>query len=82
MATRCKYSCHEVTKRKHWDKAKGHIFTAKFSPVMDGSEENKKFYAATPSGSLEVGTYQQDIFEVGKDYFIDISEAPAEAAAP
>ena len=72
---RCKYRCYEVTKKAHWDKAKGFLYTAKFSAVMDDSPENKRFFEATPCGSFEVGTYKQDWFEVGKEYYIDLTPA-------
>ena len=73
---RCKYSCQSVTKRRHWDKNEKHfLFEAEFSAVYGDSEENKKFFEATPSGNLKVGTYKEDLFEPGKEYFIDISEA-------
>jgi len=73
---RCKYSCQSVTKRRHWDKnEKRFLFDAEFSAVFGDSEENKKFFEATPSGNLKVGTYKEDLFEPGKEYFIDISEA-------
>jgi hypothetical protein len=75
MTIRCKYRCTEVTKRTSWDKSKGFLYTAKFTPVMEGSAENKRFYEATPSGSLEIGTYKEDHFEVGKEYYIDLTLA-------
>lgn len=76
MTVRCKFRCTEVTKRTHWDTKKGgYLYSAKFAPVYDGSEENKKFYEATPSGSLEVGTYKQDVFAPGQEYYIDITPA-------
>ena len=80
--TRCKFTCQSVTKSQHWDKKKGYLYAAKFSAVNDSSPENKKFYDASPCGSFEVSTYVEDLFEVGKDYYFDISPVPelAEAA--
>lgn len=75
MTVRCKFYCSEVTKRKGWDKEKPFLYVAKFSPVTSGSEENKRFYDCTPSGGLELGIIKQDLFEVGKEYYLDISEA-------
>ncbi len=74
MQTRCKFMCNSVTKRKVWNKEE-YTFEAEFSAVSSGSPENEKFFAATPSGSLKVSTYVDDIFEPGKAYYIDISEA-------
>lgn len=78
--TRCKFRCTSVTKQEHWDKQKGFLYSAKFQAVYNDSPENKAFFEATPSGSLEVGTYKQDVFEPGKEYFIDIAVAEPVAA--
>lgn len=73
--TTAKFVCSEVTKRLHWDGSKRNLHTAKFTPVMSGSEENKKFFEATPSGVLEIGQFQEDLFTPGKEYFLEITEA-------
>ena len=69
---RCKFECVSVTKRKGWS---GHAFLhdAEFQAVMDRSEENKAFFAATPIGKLNVGTVVPDVFEVGKAYYVDLT---------
>jgi hypothetical protein len=62
-------------------------------PVTSTSEENKKFFAATPIGKLELGIVNPSAaaqFEVGKEYFVDFTnpddykmvEATAEALKP
>lgn len=71
---RCKFKCHEVTKRVGWSGYE-FLWAAKFSAVTDGSEENKAFFAATPSGQLEVSTIKEDFFEVGKEYYLDLTLA-------
>jgi hypothetical protein len=70
--TRAKFSCNSITKRKHWN-VKEHEFNfdAEFTAVSSGSEEDKKFFAATPSGSIKISTIISDTFEVGKMYYID-----------
>jgi hypothetical protein len=62
--------------------------TFSFRPVYSDKPgaENKKFWDATPGGSLRlecVNAAVWDSFEVGKEYFVDITPAPvaAEAAA-
>ena len=72
---RCKYRCQSVLKKCHWDKLKGFLYESEFLAVHDGSEENKKFFEATPSGSLKLATYKEDLFQPGKEYYIDIIEA-------
>jgi hypothetical protein len=55
--------------------------TIKLSPVYgnnDPNHENTKFWEASPSGSFELGTINADaaaIFELGQEYYIDISRA-------
>lgn len=75
---RCKYACHEITTRRHWDARKNgeKLYVAKFTPVVDGSPENAAFYEATPAGTLEIGTIKVMPFEIGKSYYLDITEAP------
>lgn len=54
----------------------------KFVPVTGGSEENKKFYAATPSGSIEFTISEQaakslelDVAKLGAEFYVDITPA-------
>lgn len=68
---RAKFRCDSVRKYRHWDCKKGFLFEAEFSAVMDNSEDNKKFWEATPSGSIKISTYKEDMFEVGKEYCLD-----------
>lgn len=74
--TQCKFVCQSVTKRRHWDQnEKRFLFEAEFTAVSGGSEENRKFFEATPSGSIKIGIYKEDIFEPGKEYYLDMREA-------
>ena len=76
---RCKFTCNEVTKRKSWRGAADEFhYAAKFSVVTDGSDEDKRFFAATPSGSIEVSTLRIDTFEVGKTYYVDFAPTEVE----
>ena len=61
---RAKFICDSVEEQ-------GDGFNAKFSAVMDGSEENESFFDATPWGTLEIGTVRDDHFESGKEYYLD-----------
>ncbi|MEH2293827.1 hypothetical protein [Nostoc sp.] len=50
----------------------------KLRPVIDDYEENKKFWKYTPQGKLEVTITNPnavEFFEVGKEYYLDFSEA-------
>jgi hypothetical protein len=78
---RLKFVVSEKTTRLHWDKSKGTIGTCKLLPVNGGSDENKAFYDATPSGSVEFGTINQsalDSLPLGAEVYIDLSIAPKE----
>ncbi len=56
--------------------------SVKFVPVSGGSEENRKFYAATPSGSVEFTVSQAateslglDVAKLGSEFYFDITPA-------
>ena len=53
--------------------------TFKFGAVYDnGTEENKRYAKATPSGQLEMTVDNppaQAFFELGKSYYLDFSKA-------
>jgi len=56
----------------------GGSFGVKLSVVSGTTEENEKFFKATPSGSLEFNSVNQDaakMFEPGKEYYIDVTLA-------
>lgn len=52
--------------------------SVKFTPVMDGSEENKRFHAATPGGEF-TATLSEDAaeslgaFKLGEEYYVDFT---------
>ena len=76
--TRCKFRCHQVVKKLGWTRTgepPRFVYEAEFVAVSDNSEDNKKFFDATPSGLLRVATYKEDVFEVGKAYYLDVFEA-------
>jgi hypothetical protein len=71
---RAKFKCSSITKQLGWGENK-FLFAAKFNVVMGTSEENKLFFASTPSGEISVSTVLEDHFEVGKEYFVDFTVA-------
>lgn len=72
---RCKFTCNSVEKTKGWNGGPDFLFKAHLTPVHDGSDENKEFWAATPEGSIEVATVALDVFEPGKEYYVDFTPA-------
>jgi hypothetical protein len=72
---RAKFTCTTVSKSLHWDGSKRFLYTANLTPVTTGSDENKSFFAATPSGSISLGSFLEDAFEPGKEYYVDFTPA-------
>jgi hypothetical protein len=54
MTVRAKFYVHSITTSKAWN-GPGTMGTVHLSPVTSGSDENKKFYEATPGGKIELG---------------------------
>lgn len=71
MATRCKFRCMGVGSR--FDGGTKLIHSATFAPVIDGSAENKAFFAYTPGGKLELDVMNGQQFEAGKEYYVDLT---------
>ena len=56
------------------------VSTIHLSPVYEGSEENKEFFAYTPGGEITLGCANPSAtaeFEQGKEYYVDFTPAPA-----
>ncbi len=78
MSVRAKFYVNSLTKQKMWNGTDGIGTVVKMSPVMDGSDENKQFYKYSPSGSIELGTVNENAaaqFEIGKEYYVDFTPA-------
>lgn len=80
MGTRCKVRCLNTRQLASsvWDgkvSVPAIIHEAQFSAVIDGSDENKQFFASTPSLVLSVGTTREGHFEAGKSYYLDFTPA-------
>jgi len=73
---RTKFRCVEMGKIPGWggSGAKFH-YSYRFTAVSDGSEENKKFFAATPSAEVRITALRDDLFEVGEEYYADFTSA-------
>ena len=73
--TRAKFYVNQIIRTSGWNGA-----TIKLQPVYsnDPQHENKKFWEATPSGSIELNINNPDAveeFELGKEYFVDFTPA-------
>lgn len=53
-------------------------YRLKLTAVYGDNPENKAFFKATPSASIEMATINKDAadqFEVGKEYYVDFTSA-------
>jgi hypothetical protein len=88
MSVRAKFRCIEVGKKYSHTNSHNQdefYFNVRLLPVLGDkrghgfSEENKKFYSATPSGEIEMQMVSEQTaarFEPGKPYYVDFTEAP------
>lgn len=64
-----------------WEPSNIHVKeqrTVVFHPVYGNSEENKKFFEATPTGEIKLGIINQEawpFFELDKEYYVDFRPA-------
>lgn len=69
---RCKFKCTNI------EEVLNEGARVVLEPVTHGSKENEEFFKYTPYGRIEFGTINIESakqFEVGKEYYIDISLA-------
>lgn len=53
--------------------------TVRLNPVVNGSEENKRFFKYTPGGTLVLSTINQAAFSqftLGSEYYVDVTPVP------
>lgn len=72
---RAKFTCNSITKRKGWSGTSDFLYDYSFSVVTSGSEENKKFYGSTPGGEIKLTAVGAELFEPGKEYYLDFNIA-------
>ena len=82
MAVRAKFKVTSIAKREHYQRhPDGSIRTIddiQLSPVTSGSEENKRFFDATPGGQITLPCLNVEAskqFEIGKEYYVDFTPA-------
>jgi len=82
MKVKLKFKVVEQTQRQNWYGVGGPtIGSVKLSPVSgsgDASDENKKFYEATPGGSIEFATVNNAALQalpVGAEVYVTLEVA-------
>ena len=91
MNVRAKFKCVEIKKYmggtydSRGKYVPGVLYNYRFNVVSGDSEENKKFFASTPSGLVELHSIRSDFFELGEEYYLDftpyVPPAPVEMPA-
>ena len=77
MAVRAKFKVISITRQAGWSGVK-ELQSIKMQPVSSGSEENKAFYAATPSGSIDLSVVPEAVgrqFDIGQEFYVDFTPA-------
>jgi hypothetical protein len=76
---RAKFTCVEIKKAmggtydSRGKYVPGVLHGYRFNPVVGDSEENKKFFSSTPTGLIELHSVRDDLFELGKEYYVDFT---------
>lgn len=78
MAVRAKFTVQSIERQLSYQGKEVH--TVKMAPVYsnDPESENRKFWEASPSGSLQLGMVNAEAvnqFELGKEYYLDFTPA-------
>lgn len=77
MSVLAKFTVNSVNKRKGWGENPW-VYDINLNPVTSGSEENKQFYAATPSGNITLSTVNESVaseMEPGKNFYVTFEAA-------
>lgn len=59
--------------------------TIQMSPVVDGSEENKRFFKYTPYGEIKLGTINRNAWEqfpLGAEVYVDFTPVKEPSNVP
>jgi hypothetical protein len=82
MSVQAKFTCTSIKKYSStvWDTEgknhkQGFAYAYEFQAVTGTSEENKSFFASTPTGNLSMSAVRDDLFEPGKSYYLDFTLA-------
>jgi hypothetical protein len=79
MTVRAKFKVAGINQVEGWGTGEHKVLhTITLRPVVGGSTENDKFYAATPSGEVQLGVVGAVVagqFEIGKTFYLDFTPA-------
>lgn len=80
MSVRAKFKVQSIELTESYHQKGETLTTINMSPVFsnDPESENHKFWHASPSGILKLGTINPEAaaqFELGKEYYLDFTPA-------
>lgn len=82
MSVKAKFQCISIKKYKSnvWDtegkkSVDGFLYSYEFQAVTGTSDENKSFFASTPTGNISMAAVRDDLFEPGKSYYLTFDPA-------
>ena len=68
---RAKFYCASKIEQVHPKGAS--VCSYVFHPVASGNAENQAVFEASPEGKLELASADGNLFEVGKEYYLDFT---------
>lgn len=74
---RAKFKVSSITRQPGWNGAK-EVHTVELIPVTGDSEENMRFYAATPGGGIKLSVVNEAVgkqFDLGDEFYVDFTKA-------
>jgi hypothetical protein len=73
---RAKFQVRSIERSKDWQGRE--VRTVVLVPVCEGSEENKQFWEATPSGEIKLGCANLEAssyFDLDQEFYVDFTRA-------
>lgn len=74
---RAKFKVQSIKRSSGWGGNK-EVQTIELVPVTGGSDENTRFYAATPGGKIELSVVRAEVgnrFDIGDEFYVDFTKA-------
>jgi hypothetical protein len=82
MSVRAKFVLNRIEiSRYGQEEMRTFLFSPVFGKNGKPDHENSKFWKASPSGELKLGTVNPEVwpqFELGQEYYLDFTPAPVE----
>jgi len=80
-----KFKVSSITQTAHWGKPGQLIYSLTLNPVTSGSDENHRFFEATPGGEIKLSVVSAAVgaqFPVGMEVYVDFTPVQDTIAGP